>query len=47
MYICRDAGCLKNAARRRAVERSFKLSSDGIGDIYDEIKQLIAPGGDE
>ncbi len=47
MYICRDAGCLKNAARRHVVERSFKLSSGCIGDIYDEIKKLIAPGGDK
>ncbi|MGN0180071.1 MAG: RNase P modulator RnpM [Monoglobaceae bacterium] len=35
MYICRDSACLKNAEKRRVIERSLKTAG---GNIYDEIK---------
>lgn len=37
-YICRDGECIQNAARRRALERSFNCSIDA--DIYKELFQI-------
>lgn len=35
MYICRDSECLKNAEKRRVIERNLKTAGGGI---YGEIK---------
>lgn len=35
MYICRNSECLKNAEKRRVIERSLKAAGGGI---YEEIQ---------
>lgn len=43
MYICRNSACLKNAEKRRVIERNLKVSGSGIyGEIavYGEDVQL-------
>ncbi|MBS6831404.1 MAG: YlxR family protein [Clostridiales bacterium] len=40
MYICRDGDCIKNAEKRRAVERSFKTSGDEVKKIYAELAEF-------
>lgn len=39
MYICRTGDCIKNAEKRRAVERSFKASGDEVKKIYSELSE--------
>lgn len=35
MYICRDSACIKNAEKRRVIERNLKTAGGGI---YGEIQ---------
>ncbi len=37
-YICREGECIQNAARRRALERSFNCSIDA--NIYKELSEI-------
>ena len=39
MYICKNADCIKNAAKRRVVERAFSRAVEK--EIYDTIEGLI------
>lgn len=42
MYICKDKACLQGAAKKKAVERSFKMRAE---DIYEKLAEFSA-GGD-
>ncbi|MBQ3573380.1 MAG: YlxR family protein [Clostridia bacterium] len=39
MYVCKNAECIKNAAKRRVIERAFSCSAPK--ELYDEIEGLI------
>lgn len=39
MYICKKAECIKNAAKRRVIERTFSRNIEK--EIYDTIEGLI------
>ena len=41
MYICRFGDCIKNAEKRRAVERSFKTSGEEVKKIYTELAEYV------
>lgn len=42
-YICRNGECLKNAEKRRVLERSFGCKVDG--DIYKKLSELSDTNG--
>ena len=39
MYVCKAAECIRNAAKRRVIERAF--SCNAPKELYDEIEGLI------
>lgn len=40
MYICKDGDCLKLAKKRKAVERSFKISAAAADAVYSDLEEI-------